>query len=212
MIINQGWKSKFFLRFPSLWDLDFCGLALRCGWNWPMRGRTGDQRTNQRPGETEAPDSLLGLLSVNLRVLGPVSGRHRTRTDEAALIVPVICQKGENSWLFSFLTFLSSGDVKVHFYARKHNSLTMNEYLFFRPPPFRQERIIFSIMRPGARRHSIAVGFSSSSGSGFGNWHEFSQITLQRNFTHITPGQAEEGGRVWPIALTTSQKHSLKEI
>ena len=101
---------------------------------------------------------------------------------------------------------------KVHFYARKHNSLTMNEYLFFRPPPFRQERIIFSIMRPGARRHSIAVGFSSSSGSGFGNWHEFSQITLQRHFTHITPGQAEEGGRVWPIALTTSQKHSLKEI
>ena len=112
MIINQGWKSKFFLRFPSLWDLDFCGLAPRCGWAWPIRGRTGDQRTNQRPGETEAPDSLLGLLSVNLRVLGPVSARLRTRTDEAALIVPVICQKGENSWLFSFLTFLSSVDEK----------------------------------------------------------------------------------------------------
>ena len=136
-----------------------------------MRGQTGDQRTNQRPGETEAPDSLLGLLSVNLRVLGPVSGRLRTRTDEAALIVPVICQKGENSWLFSFLTFLSSVDEK--FISMLENIIlyifSMNEHLFFRPPPFRQERIIFSIMRPGARRHSIAVGFSSSSGSGFGN-------------------------------------------
>ena len=32
--------------------------------------------------------------------------------------------------------------------------------------------IFFSMMRPGARRHSIAVGFSSSSGSGIGNWHK----------------------------------------
>ena len=59
--------------------------------------------TNQGPGKTEAPDSLVGLLSVNLRVLGPVSGRQRARTDETVLIVPVICQKGKIHGCFLLL-------------------------------------------------------------------------------------------------------------
>ena len=68
-------------------------------------------------------------------------------------------------------------------------------------------------MKPGPRRHSIAVGFSSSAGSNSSSKNFVSKFCLAsiHNFYDLKLSEVEAGERVWPTASIISQNHSPQE-
>ena len=70
-----------------------------------------------------------------------------------------------------------------------------------------------STMKPGPRRHSIAVGFSSATGSNSSSKNFVSKFCFAsiHNFHDLKLSEVEAGERVWPTASIISQNHSPQE-
>ena len=151
----------------SFSDFRVCGTLISVVWLLLWMRQTNGRLDTESEDQSEAgrdrahwqPPRVTVSHSVNLRVLGPVSGTLRTRTDEAGLIVPVICQKvGGNVFMV-----VSNFYLFAKYFLETHIFVSIS----FQTRGF---HLFYNIMRPGARRHSIAVGLSSSSGSGPGGW------------------------------------------
>ena len=166
LIFNEGWTIQD-EQENSFSDFRVCGTLISVVWLLLWMRQTNGMLDTESEDQSEAgrdrahwqPPRVTVSHSVNLRVLGPVSGTLRTRTDEAGIIVPVICQKVGDmySWWFLIFIYLQKFFLETHIFVS----------ISFQTRGF---HLFYNIMRPGARRHSIAVGLSSSSGSGPGGW------------------------------------------